>query len=168
MGRIYKVVLNSSFTTTANYNVSYYYDWSQIPDQPYKVSFTYTSVANFQAGAYLTASYVAMVYVDLGQGAYTSIASAPANPNPAGAIYRANHLGVLEIKTMMTPTAGGYYSWLSADTTTNFASYINTRPRNNTVLVEIDTNNNTLGGDYNAPTPGNYVLTLCLEGLGDK
>ena len=164
MGRIYKVVLNSSFTTTTNYNVSYYYDWSQIPDQPYKVTFTYTATANTGAGNTNLATSVAMVYVDVGQGAYNSIASAPANPNPATAIYRSNFLGVLESKTMATAVASGYYSWLSADLTTNAPTYIDTRPKNNTVVVEIHTNNNTLNGDYQYPIPANYVLTLCLEG----
>ena len=164
MGRIYKVVLNSSFTTTTNYNVSYYYDWSQIPDQPYKVTFTYTATANTGAGNTNLATSVAMVYVDVGQGAYNSIARAPANTNPATAIYRSNFLGVLETKTIATSAAAGYYSWLSADSTTNLPSYIDTRPKNNSMVVEIHTNSNTLGADYTAPAPGNYVLTLCLEG----
>jgi hypothetical protein len=164
MGRIYKVVLNSAFSNTPNYNTAFYYDLSQIPDQPYKVTFTYTADANTGAGSYITDSYVAMVYVDVGQGAYNSIASSPSNPNPAMAIYRSNFLGVLEAKTMSTAAASGYYSWLSADLTTNAPTYINTRPKNNNLVVEIHPNSNNLTGDYNSPTPANYVLTLCLEG----
>jgi hypothetical protein len=164
MGRIYKVVLSSAFSNTPNYNTAFYYDWSQIPDQPYKVSFTYTAAANTGGASYLTDSVVAMVYVDVGQGAYNSIASSPSNPNPAGAIYRSNFLGVLEAKTMATSAASGYYSWLSADLTTNAPTYIDTRPRNNSLVVEIRPNSNNLTGDYGTPTPANYVLTLCLEG----
>ena len=164
MGRIYKVVLSSSLSSASNYNTTYYYDWSQIPDQPYKVSFTYTAVANTAGAAYLTDSFVAMVYADLGQGAYNSIATA-AGSNVS---YKSNFLGVLEGKSMATPLANGYYAWLSADLTTNAPTYIDNRPRNNSITVEIHQNNGSLNGDYIYPIPANYVLTLCLEGLGEK
>ena len=163
MGRIYNVVLNSQLSNAAGLatpNEYFFYDWSQLPDTPYKITWTFNS-ANLVA----TNTTVANLYLDLGQGAYTSIASsnlATAGPL-VGASYRANFIGTLEVRsyTNSTPASGSY---LFASTNTNPPLYVDTRPRNNQLFVEIHTNGNTTETNY-TPASGQYTLILSLESL---
>ena len=62
--RIYNVILQSAIgdgTTTSN--ETFFYDWTQIPDVPYYVSFTFASAVV----ALTSTGQVASLYVDLSQ-----------------------------------------------------------------------------------------------------
>ena len=60
--KIYNVVLMSTIGNGINTSgETFFYDWTQIPNKPYKVSFTfYTSLST------TTNALTALLYVDLG------------------------------------------------------------------------------------------------------
>ena len=145
--KIYNVVLMSSIgngiTTSGE---TFFYDWSQIPDKPYKLSFTfYTSMSVTIAGI------PALLYVDLGQTNNTIATSQNINAE----CYRSSFLGCLKF------IAGGVNNnFLYAETTTNPSSYLNGRPRSNNFTVQILQNN---GSFITYAPPSNYTFTLYLE-----
>lgn len=99
--------------------------------------------------------------MDLGQGAYTQIASSnvPTNAN-IGAVFSATFIGALETKTLTT--VAGSTSYYYAGTTTNPPFFLDNKPRNNAVQILIRTN----GANQNilyGPVPGAYTLTLQFE-----
>ena len=160
MGKIFNYVLNSQIaSTTAGLTIGehFYVDWSYLPNTPYKVSFSFMSANQISTNA-----TVANIYTDLGQGSTVMLASSnyPTTAT-AGATYRAGFLGCLEIRsyTNSTPTSGSY---LYASTTTNPPIYLNSRPQNNDVFVEIHTNASTTETNY-APIPVQYTMILSLE-----
>ena len=162
MGKIYNYVLNSQIASTNNIltiGEHFYVDWSYLPNTPYKVSFSFMSANQISTNA-----TVANIYVDLGQGSTVMLASSNyAGVATAGATYRAGFLGCLEIRsyTNSTPTSGSY---LYASTTTNPSIYLNSRPQNNDVFVEIHTNASTTETNY-LPLPVQYTMILSLESL---
>ena len=148
MGKIYNIILESSVGTgAANHTKSYYIDWGRLPDGPYKVTFAFRT----SESAHLNAT-VANIFVDLGQGMNTVIAQ-----NPSGSSsYRSDYLGFL----LVTGTGNGHI--LFCDTVTNPPIYINQRPNNNNVLVEIQSNASPFNTDFDAEV-GTYTLILSFE-----
>jgi hypothetical protein len=146
--KIYNVVLMSTIgngiTTSGE---TFFYDWSQIPDKPYKVSFTFnTSISN------VNASIIPLIYVDLGQSYNTTATSQ--NSDSIG--YKSSFLGCLRF------TLAGFSGTniLYADSMTNPPSYLNGRPQINNFTAQILQNDGTFT-NYNSPS--NYVLTIYLE-----
>ena len=142
MGKIYNIILESTVGTGAsNANQSYYIDWGRLPDEPYKITET----------AHLNAT-VANIFVDLGQGMNTVIAQNPS----ALSSYRSNYLGFLFV------TGTGNAHMLFCETTTNPPLYIDQKPNNNNVLVQINTNTAPFDTDYGGSV-GQYTLILSFE-----
>jgi hypothetical protein len=156
--RIYNFCLNSNFggntpTTSSTFCV----DWSIMPEGEYKVSFTFTSAI---ASADLGNTANAVIYLDLGQASTSIIEASAANANNT---YRSGFLGCLRQTSYGTgaTTLTDYVTFLYADTITNPPVYILTRPRNNSVSVDIHTGSTTTTTNF---TPiGAYVLTLSFE-----
>ena len=160
MGKIFNYVLNSMIANNTSGYVTdtehFYVDWSYLPNTPYKVSFTFMSTNMLPAN-----TTVANVYIDLGQGSTVVIASANANiMTTSGKNYRAGFLGNLEVRTFTS--ANSTQAYLYAATTTNPPIYINSRPSNNDVYVEIRSSTANTETDYQ-PNPGTYTLILSLE-----
>jgi len=152
--RIYNFCFNSNFGgATPETSSTFFVDWSVLPQGEYKVSFTFTST--------ITATDLgnvsnAVIYLDLGQASTTIIEASVAL---SGNAYRGGFLGCLR-QTSYTETAN-YVTFLYADTNTNPPVYILSRPRNNSVCVDIHTGSTTTSTNF---TPiGTYVLTLSFE-----
>jgi hypothetical protein len=161
MGKIFNYVLNSqiaAINSVLTIGEHFYVDWSYLPNTPYKVSFSFMS-----ANQVSTNTTVANIYVDLGQG--STVIISPSNTNlistSGSQAYRAGFLGNLEVRSY-TNSASASGSYLFAASTTNPPIYLNSRPTNNDVFVEIHTNASTTETNY-SPVPGQYSLILSLE-----
>ena len=156
--RIYNFCLNSNFGgATPATSSTFFVDWSVLPQGEYKVSFTFTSEAT---ATDLTAVSNAVLYLDLGQASTSIIESSVAL---SGNAYKGGFLGCLRPAGFTTggTTATDYITFLYADTNTNPPVYILSRPRNNSVSVDIHTGSTTTTTNY-SPI-GAYVLTLSFE-----
>ena len=152
--RIYNFCLNSNFGgATPATSSTFFVDWSVLPEGEYKVSFSFTSAITTTD---LGNTTNAVIYLDLGQASTSIIEASAAN---AANTYRGGFLGCLR-QTSYTITTE-YVTSLYADTNTNPPVYILTRPRNNSVSVDIHTSSTTTTTNF---TPiGAYVLTLSFE-----
>ena len=159
MGKIYTVVFNSDIGADAFTNSErFYYDWSQFEEGRYKCQFTFVSAAG---GTAPTFASVPNLFMDLGQGAYTQIASSNVPTSTTiGAVFSASYIGSLETRTFTT--AGGSTTYYYAGTTTNPPFFLDNKPRNNAVQILMVTNGANQSVLY-APVPGRYTLTLQLE-----
>lgn len=160
MGKIYTVVFNSAIGADTNTNTErYYFDWSLFEEGRYKCQFTFLSAVATAP----TFSSVPNLFMDLGQGAYTQIASSNV-PTSAGigAVFSASYIGSLETKTLTTSV--GSTSYYYAGMTTNPPFFLDNKPRNNAVQILMVTNQANQNTLY-TPLTGNYTLTLQLEKL---
>ena len=148
MGKSYTIVFNSIQSSDAINNETYNYDWGQLPNKPYKITFSFVAtIAN------LTNSLLAVLYMDLNQQC-SMVAPSLTSSSTTG--LKNNYLGTLLY------SGTGANTYLFADTHTNPPLYINGRPTNNNVIIELHTNQ--LGGMTNyAPATFEYILTLNLE-----
>ena len=155
---IYNFCLNSNFGgNTPATSSSFFIDWSVLPEGEYKVSFTFTSAI---ASSDLADVTNAVVYLDLGQASTSIIEASPALANNT---YRGGFLGCLRQTSYATgaTTPTDYITFLYADTISNPPVYILTRPRNNSVSVDIHTSATSTTTNF-SPI-GDYVLTLSFE-----
>ena len=126
---------------------TFFYDWTQIPDVPYKVIFTFISgIATFANTS------VPTIFIDLGQS-NNQIAMAQ---NGSNINYNNSFLGSLFYY------GSGVNLQLSADVSTNPPTFINSRPKSNNITVEIHRNLAPFTADYNY-TPTAYTLILSFE-----
>lgn len=145
MGKSYTVVFNSVVSSNSVIGEVFNYDWGQLPNKPYKVTFSLVSTIDT-----LVNSTIAVIYMDLGQQS-SIVASINGTTGAKNGI-----LGCL------LPSGTGTNTFLYANTHTNPPIYLNGRPTNNTVFIEIHTN--ASGGMTNySPTAWEYILTLNLE-----
>lgn len=145
MGRIYTFLLNSDIAGNANANCRYFIDFEVLPaNKRFKVSFTFMS-----ATGVLTNTEVANVYIDLGQSK-----SVIANSEFVQTGFKSSYIGSLR-------WAGTAVGQLSASTTDNAPIWLDKKPPNNIVKVEIHQNTSAINTDY-APVP-EYSLTLSFE-----
>ena len=152
--RIYNFCLNSNFGgATPATSSTFFVDWSVLPEGEYKVSFTFTSTI---ASADLGNTTNAVIYLDLGQASTSIIESSAALANNT---YRGGFLGCLRQTSYSVTT--DFITYLYADTTTNPPVYILTRPRNNSVSVDIHTS--SVSTTTNFSPIGDFVLTLSFE-----
>jgi hypothetical protein len=143
---IYNVVLYSTLGTGGGDNENFYYDWSQMEDVPYKVTFTFICPV-----LTLTNTAIGTIFVDLGQNS-----NKLAQGTTTNITYKASYLGSLFY------TGTGANTYLYADTKTNGPTYLNGRPRNNNFLVEVHQNTANINANY-APAPAGYTLILNFE-----
>jgi len=162
MGKTYTIVFNSAIANdTSTSTERYFFDWSQLEEGKYKGVFTFV---NGQLGQSTpTYATVPALFMDLGQGAYTQIASSgvPTSSN-IGRVYTPDYIGCLETRTITTNFGSTTYYY--AGLTTNPPFYLDNRPRNSNVQILIQTIGVT-GNTLYAPLIGAYTLTLQLEKL---
>ena len=143
----YNLVLQSSVSAFDTSNETFYFEWGQITEGKYKVQFTFTS----QIIA-LPSAYTPNIFLNLGQQSNTFIVPASTLNSPQ---LRGNFLGSLS-----SMTAHNAQQRLFADLTTNTPLYLNNRPTNNTLHVEIEQNTEPFQTPY--PDIGQYTMMLCL------
>ena len=144
--KIYNVVLQSAIGDgTTGSNESYFYDWTQIPDVPYIVTFSFMSATI----ALTSAGQIASLYVDLSQP-YNQLATCQ---KAAQSAYRGQFLGNLMYEGINAN------NFVYADVNTNPPTYLNGRPSNNNFVVEV---HNSPTQDY-TPAPGIYCLILSFQ-----
>jgi hypothetical protein len=146
--KIYNVVLQSAIgngTTTSNETFSY--DWSQIPDVPYYVSFSFSSVVT----PLTSNNQVACLYVDLSQS-YNQIAKPQSTNQPE---FQGQFLGNLVY------ALASANNFLYAENNTNPPTYLGGRPRSNNFTVEIRSLPTV---DYTPPLTG-WSLILSFQEL---
>jgi hypothetical protein len=156
--RIYNFCLNSNFGgATPATSSTFFVDWSVLPQGEYKVSFTFTSSI---ASADLENLVNAIVYLELGQASTTIIESSVAL---SGNTYRGGFLGCLRQTSYATGgvALADYVTFLYADINTNPPVYLLSRPRNNSISVDIHTS--SISTNTNFSPIGAYVLTLSFE-----
>ena len=151
MGKIYNYIFNAGFGTGADHSKVYAVNWDKMPDEkPLKLTFSYTS--NNTNDTFLE---TANIYCNLGQS-YVIFGSGNSLIN-----YRPDFLGFL---TPIGFTVGATnFQSLTASTITNPPIYLDRRPYQNTITVEVKTSANQTAS-YTA-TLGNYTLILCFEEL---
>ena len=145
--KIYNVVLQSAIGNGASVlSKTYFYDWTRMPDVPYKLTFSFNS-------SYLTpsASTNASIYTTLNQP-YNYVASSQGTTVVG---YRSDFLGSLYVYVAIT------FAYLAADITTNPPVYLDGRPKNNNFMIQILSGVDTV---Y-AVAPVSYQLILSFEEL---
>jgi hypothetical protein len=144
MGRIYTVLFQGINSSEAPSRTEFYYDWGQLPDGQYKVTFSFSSSAQTLVG-----TSVANIYMDLGQ--FSPIATVN------GSQTRIGYLGSLEGSGVGTNKS------LTADVDDNPPLYLNTRPYNNRVKINVYENiYPTENVEFNLST-NQFTLCLSLE-----
>jgi hypothetical protein len=142
MGRIYTVLFQGINSSEAPSRTVFYYDWGQLPDGQYKVTFSFSSPVQTVSGA-----SVANIFMDL--GGFSPIATVNGNQTRIG------YLGSLKYSAV----GANQYLYASADD--NPPLYLNTRPYNNTVKINVYENiYPTENVEYNL---SNNQFTLCLS-----
>ena len=149
MKKIYNIALFSDVPSSTTVSENFFFDWSQIEDVPYKITFTFQS-----AGSAITDGDVTTVFCDLGQGGSSFIAQSQIGTSPN---YRTGLLGSLMINGVGADNF--WYAFLN----TNPPILINHRPPSNNFTVHL--HNNTPNFNASALSPGRYTLILNLETL---
>jgi hypothetical protein len=144
--KTYNVILQSAIgdgTTTST--ETFFYDWTQIPDVPYYVSFSFMSatIAMIQFGQ------IAMLYVDLSQS-YNQIATSQSLTQSAS---NGQFLGNLLYGVVASN------NFLVAENNTNPPTFLHGRPRSNNFTVAVRSTPTT---DYTTPS-GVYCLILSFQ-----
>ena len=145
--KIYNVILQSAIGNGASVlSKTYFYDWTRMPDVPYKLTFSFNS-------SYLTpsASTNASIYTTLNQP-YNDVAT---SQGTTAIGYRSDFLGSLYVYVAIT------FAYLAADITTNPPVYLDGRPKNNNFMIQILSGVDTV---Y-AVAPVSYQLILSFEEL---
>lgn len=144
----FNLVLESSTSVGNTANSQFFFDWGQIPQGKYLVQFTFNS-----AVVTLGNTYVANIFLDLGQQSTSFIVSSTTTTSPS---LRGNYLGTL------IASGTGANQYLYADLNTNPPIYINNRPTNNQLFVEIHQNVDPYQANYTSANIGQYTLNLSL------
>lgn len=148
--QIYNIILTSDLGNGTNtLNETFFYDWTQIPNVPYKFTFTFISGIGLFAN-----TSVPTIFIDLGQ----SNNKFAVGQNTSTINYRSNFVG------SMYYYGSGVNLQLSADLSTNPPIFLNSRPMNNSFLVEIHRNIAPFSLDFTQP-PVAYTLVLNFEEL---
>jgi hypothetical protein len=146
--KFYNVILQSAIGNGSTVlSETYFYDWTRIPDVPYKLTFTFNSTSIVPS-----VSTNASIYMNLSQP-YNDVASAQGTTAVG---YRSDFLGSLYINYNTSS-----FSYLAANITSNPPVYLDGRPRNNNFMVQILSGVDTA---YNV-VPVGYQLILSFEEL---
>lgn len=144
---IYNVVLFSTIGNGGGAGENFFYDWTQMPDVPYKITFKFLTPINLNTNG----NNIASIFVDLGQSQNKLAQST----GVSSLTYKGSFLG------FVGQSGIGAATFLFASATDNPATFIPGRPRNNNFLVEVH-NSDATSTDFN-PAPNGYVLTLNFE-----
>jgi hypothetical protein len=147
-GRKWNFILNSAVGTAtglAGVDESFFIDWSRLPNKPYNLTFTF-----FTSGTNVLITPLINIFVDLGQQSQMAVSSLDSQ-----VCGRAGYLGKL------IWSGGGVNNSLRALLNENPPLYLEGRPTQNTVRVELIKNDGTYQ-PYTAIVSG-YTLQLCLE-----
>ena len=145
--KTYNVILQSAIGNGASVlSETYFYDWTRIPDVPYKLTFSFNS-----SSVVPSVGSNASIYINLNQS-YCNVASAQGGTVVA---YRGDFLGSLYAYSAQT------FAYLATDITSNPPVYLDGRPRNNNFMVQILSGVDTA---Y-AVAPASYQLILSFEEL---
>ena len=143
----YTIVLNSlnaaTTTGTGANTCSYRFDWSQLPDCPYEVHFTYIGELNN-----IDYSTLPMIYIDF--QAQSNVYEARAS----NAVLMSQYLGFLQTYLV------GASSFLHAEDGTNAPIYLAGRPSNNQFNVRVLDNGGNPFTAAGATALGPYILTM--------
>lgn len=153
-GKIVNVVVNSNnaINGSTNNNATYNIDFGTIlkPRVPYKLHWTYVGQPNVLTAA----SKIAQVQVDFNMEQYSG-----------GSIYGAPTTFI--IGTLRSFYLNGTTNYLFCDDGNNPPIYLQNRPMNNTIRVQVLTNDATpVAWTDNAAVPvanGNYIMTLSFQ-----
>lgn len=148
----YLVVFNSRKDATgANRNdLTYNFDWTQLHDEDYTLSFTWTGEANSMNG-----TKNALVFVDLGTTTLCFNTSATNYAN------RSLFIGCLRTNTQ--GNGAGAFTLLVANDTDNGHIHLKGRPRNQTIRVRVLDGSLDPFTDTASAELAHYVLGLRLE-----
>ena len=143
--RIYNVILQSAIGNGASVlSETYFYDWTRMPDVPYKLTFSFNSTSIVPSS-----TTNASIYTNSNQP-YSNVASAQGTTVVG---YRSDFLGSLYVYTAIT------FAYLAADITSNPPIYLDGRPRNNNFMIQI-----LAGVDLiYSVAPASYQLILSFE-----
>ena len=144
--RKYNVVLQSAIGNGASYSKAIFYDWTQLPDVPYIVTFSFSSSV-ITMGNLGNAKFPS-IFVDLSQS-YNQFAM----PQTGTSAYKAYFLGNLLFNTAELT------NFLTAESPTNPPTFLNGRPRSNNFTVEIRNNATT----SSFPFYDSYCLILSFQ-----
>jgi hypothetical protein len=151
MGKIYNIALVSEIGSGSSGSDNFYFDWTQIEDVPYKVTFSFMSGLN----TITTAAYVTQVFIDLGQtNNFIAKSQSGTQLNYLGGL-----LGTLQVSGLGTNCY--YYAY----TTSNPATFIQHRPMSNNFTVNLFYNSLPAFDYVTTFPPGPYTLMLNLETL---
>ncbi len=141
--KTYTFVFSSIAGTTVggNHNAFFTVDWSIMPNQPYKITFSYSGEVNNVDG-----TQIPMVYADF--LAATNVYNAGSSTGRSQAI-TSNFLGALKYQAISAT------SFLYADNNTNPPIYIASRPMNNGINIQILTNDGSI-----FPSLAQWVITM--------
>ncbi len=154
--KCYTISINSSnFVSGASNNKSYFFDWSILPDVPYKLYFSFVSAEDsYTATVNLTPP---LIGVDFG----ISKTSYVANGTSIQAVTH-NDIGFLQKKVGCNITGSSTF-YLVAEKHSNPPIYLEGRPRNNTFSIFIHTPLNV--GYTPTIVLASYYLILYFEPL---
>ena len=142
--KFYNIILNSAYGVgTNNSQKTYYFDWSQLMQGRYELTFSYVGQVNN-----LTGGTIPLLYIDVGQYGNIEILS--------GSFKNGTYLGFLK------PYVLGTVSYLYSNDGENGSIILGTRPVQNNITVSILNNSSTqtFFSDSNSQPPANYILSL--------
>lgn len=147
----FSIVLNSNnfFENLNNQQITYSYDFTNMEEGKYEVTFSYRGQQN-----HLNGNDLALVYVDF--GAYRRVFEAGSNTTNSTSLF----LGTLHNQIM----SSGNDCYLYANLNDNQPVYIDAKPQTSYITVSLYNNNNPKSlivlHDAADPYPADYVLTL--------
>ena len=151
MGKCYTISFDSAFFTggTTNNKRTYATNWASVlPEKKaFKVSFSYMS----ETGV-LPDTIVMCIKLNLGQS------KSFMNLSPSNSLDTTNFAGFLKIQPITGSITTAYYY---SDFQTNPPIYLNERPTNSLLEVELHEGLSTI--NYTTPVPSDYILTLYFE-----
>ena len=151
MGKCYTLSFDSNYFTggTDNSSRTYNVDWSFLPlNKRFKVTFAYMSCS---LGTVTGSANVMALLLNLGQSSNFYCTG-------TNGLQSSQYVGSLRIGRASAPDNHGYYF---ADVDSNPPIYLEQRPAQNVLEVQLNDGVSSIG--YTTPVPTEYLLTLAFE-----
>jgi hypothetical protein len=152
MGKCYNLTLDSNFFYggTNNNRRTYFVNWASIlPDKAFKVTFSYMSTASGNVEGLFE-----VMTLLLNLGATNNFTSSSTTNSTL-------FMGNLKIAACSVSATGESNAYFFAEQNTNPATYLNSRPTQN--ILEVQLNQGFTGNGFIYPNPDPYILTLHFE-----